>query len=103
MFHDAITVSSCFLNFIIFFQNSNVLVISRFQWLISAEGEICNTFDIIISTKSVLFKFGFWGIWGGGLQPGSPPPPGVAPIKAKNCANECMGCQALWGHHIPLR
>jgi hypothetical protein len=42
MFRDYITVS-CLLFFLIYqfiWQNFNVLVISRFQWLISAEGEI---------------------------------------------------------------
>jgi hypothetical protein len=29
-----------FLRFFLFFQNFNIIVISRFQWLISAEGQI---------------------------------------------------------------
>jgi hypothetical protein len=42
MFHDSITVPYLldFLFYEFIFQNSNVLVISRFQWLISAEEEI---------------------------------------------------------------
>jgi hypothetical protein len=40
MFHDSITVSNLLVFFLILFilQNSNVPVISQFQWLVSAEG-----------------------------------------------------------------
>jgi hypothetical protein len=86
MFHDSITVSfllGFFFNFTnlfryisnlnfykYIFQNSNVIIISPFQWLISTKR---TTFDIIECTESVFyFNFGFGG-GGGGLQAGSPP------------------------------
>jgi len=37
------------------FRNSTALVISRLQWLISAEGKSSKMFNITMSTKSVLF------------------------------------------------
>jgi hypothetical protein len=33
---------------------------SGWFWL---KGKSCKTFDILISTKSVFFKFQFWGVW----------------------------------------
>jgi hypothetical protein len=40
------------------------------------------TFDIIMSAKSLFYKFRFVG--GGGLQPGSRPPPSGAPVLTNN-------------------
>ena len=51
-------------NLSIYFQNSNVLVIDWFQWLLRLKGKSHKTFDIIICTKSVFLKFRFWGVWG---------------------------------------
>ena len=49
------------------FQNSSLLVISRFQWLISAKGK-SQMFDIIVPTKCMFFwNFDLCGV----LQPGS--------------------------------
>ena len=45
--------------FCLIFQNSNVQVISQFQWPISATGESSGTFDVIPSTKPVFFKSSF--------------------------------------------
>ena len=52
------------------FQNSNVLVISRYQWLNSAEMQITWNVYIIMSTKSVFFYF---ALGGGVAQPNSFP------------------------------
>jgi hypothetical protein len=65
---DSITVS-CLLAFYFIFQDRNALVISRLQWLISAEGEVTQKFHII-SAKSVTFHFGFGGFRG--LKRGKP-------------------------------
>ena len=61
------------------FQNANVLVISRFQWLILLKGKSHKTFSIIVFTKFVFFKFWFKGRGFGLLQPGRFPAPFVVP------------------------
>jgi hypothetical protein len=40
----------------------------------SLKGESCKTFDIIIPTKSVFFKFQFLVVWDGGTAGQCPPP-----------------------------
>jgi hypothetical protein len=68
-----------FLFFILFyqfiFQNYNVLVISRLQWLIWPNGKSCKN----LQNLCFFFKFRFWGF--GALQP----PSLVAPLVKINC------------------
>jgi len=56
--------------FILFFQNSNVHVISQFQWLISAEGFNRVKHFISPCQQNLFLKFEFGG---SGLQPDSHP------------------------------
>jgi hypothetical protein len=48
-------------------EESNMPVISRFQWLISVE-----TYDIVVSTEPLSFKFRFGGLGAAAGQPCSP-------------------------------
>jgi hypothetical protein len=68
MFHDSITVSYLivfFFNFInLFFKILMYLSSVDFSGWFRLKGKSRNTFDIIISTKSVLFKFRFWWVLG---------------------------------------
>jgi hypothetical protein len=50
--------------FYFIFQNSNVLIISRFQWLHRLKDESRKMFDIVSIKYLFLFRF-FWG--GGGV------------------------------------
>jgi hypothetical protein len=72
-----VTQSQCpiFLFFLILliFQNSNVLVINRFQWLISAEGQITYNFWYHNIYKMCFFKFRFWGFGGAGCSTAASP------------------------------
>ena len=58
MFNDSLKLQGLIFGFLSFsdscyvfvYQNSNVLVIRRFQWLISGKGKSSKLFDITVST-----------------------------------------------------
>jgi hypothetical protein len=76
--------------FCLIFQNSNVPVIRQFQWLILAEDESHETFDVILSTKYVFFLIQVW--WeAAALQPLHPQPPfGYDPGSQNTYPNEIL-------------
>jgi hypothetical protein len=51
---------------------------SNFSSWVQLKGRLCKTFDILISTKSVFFKFQFGGF--GGAAAWQPPPPSGVPL-----------------------
>jgi hypothetical protein len=65
---------------------------SQILWLISAKDESRETFDVILSTKSMFFKSGF----GGRMRPGSfhtllpDPLLGYYPGSQNTCPNEIL-------------
>jgi hypothetical protein len=83
MFHDSITVFYLLvlLNFInLFFKILTYYSSADFSGWLRQKGKSRNPFDIIISTKFVIFflNFGFGG-FGVGCSPAAPPPLGCAP------------------------
>jgi len=59
--------------FIMFFNTPTYKLLAEFSVWFRLKSQSCKTFEIIMSTKYVLFKFRFWE--GEGLSGCSPPPP----------------------------
>jgi hypothetical protein len=103
-----------FLIFCLIFQNVNVPVISAFQWLKSAVGESRETFDVIVSTKHVLFKSGFGGEAAAQkpaahtTNPPLPPPLGThrrhgyTPDSQNTCPNESLGICGVFLYGVKM-